>query len=437
MRYRIKNNNFRIKLTLGVIAWFGLSLFFGLKHNEGNALDDYHRELRADKSGYNVFLPALFIYHFNGNAMPDSIEVRAGYGFTVDKERNKIITKYPYGVAILEAPFWIAAHVTAPVKDGYSSVEYYNIIDWAASFYFAIGLLFVYLCARFYFKQERFVFTGVFVVLPLATNLFYYASSESGMSHIYSFFSIAGFMYFYVRSLRMQDYKLFFIAILFFALSFVIRPVNIIFLWILLFIDCNSWNSCKERIVFLLHPRNLFTIIGICAFFYTPQLAYNYYVTGKLSFSLYHDEAFTNFFAKKILEVLFATQNGIFTYVPAFVFVIAGIIILIKEQRFLGIASAYILIVYLLFYSSWWSYFLGCGFGHRGLIDFYPLFIFAIIAYFSRIQKNKPLFLVSSLLLLLFMIITTIMSREFDCCYYGKGDWDWAYYFKQVLDVFR
>jgi hypothetical protein len=171
--------------------------------------------------------------------------------------------------------------------------------------------------------------------------------------------------------------------------------------------------------------------------FYLPQLAYNHYATGEFRFNLYSNESFTNFFAKKVPEVLFAPQNGIFNYMPSFLFIIIGMPLLYRVHRSLGFLSIYIFIVYVLFYSSWWSYVLGCGFGHRGLVDFYPVLVFPLLAFFSKIQSNKSRLIASSIVMLLFMFITTTMAKEFDCCYYGQGDWDWHYYFKQVLDVFR
>ena len=201
--------------------------------------------------------------------------------------------------------------------------------------------------------------------------------------------------------------------------------------------DCNDMGSIKTRLRFLLIPKRVLTIIALIFLFLIPQLAYNFYASGTLTLSLYDDESFIYFFAQKAPEVLFAPKNGVFNYMPVFILILAGIFILIKRKLFFGYSAAYIFIVYVLFYASWWSYYLGCGFGHRGLVDFYPVFIFPIIALFNELQKHKILFALCSLFLIACMVVTTKMGHAFDCCYYGKGDWDWGWYFTQLKNVFR
>lgn len=427
----------KVLIALAVVGWFSFSLFSGLRYNQKRPLNDFHRELKADKAGYNVLLPALFIYHFDGRNMPDSIESITGHGFQVNRSNGIISTKYPYGVALLQLPFWHVAHQQAIIRDGYSSVEYYHAIDWAASFYFALGLFLLYLFSCFYYENPRIPFVFSFVVLPLGTNLLYYATADGGMSHIYSFFTISGFLFFYKRHLNKNYLKDFVISILFFSLALAIRPVNIIFIWVLLFLDTNTILTFKNRCQELLGIKKLLVITLTIFLFLLPQLIYNYYVTEAITMSLYNDETFINFFAKKSLEVLFAPKNGIILYVPAFTFVVIGSIIYLKQKSYFGFAASYIIVIYIVFYGSWWSYYLGCGYGHRGLIDFYPLLSLPLMNVFSTIEKRKKTLILAGLVLLLFMLITTTMAKEYDCCFYGSSDWDWSYYGTKLLNVFR
>ena len=417
---------------MATIFIFFASLFIGLRHNKGNTLSDYHRELKADKSGYNVYLPALFIYNFNSKNLPADIENKVGKGFSIDTTNDKIITKYPYGVALLQLPFWAIAHSVAEIKDGYSSVAYYSAIDWAASFYLALGLLLIFKLASFYFENKTRLLWITFLVLPFATNLFYYATYDGGMSHVYSFFVIAAFLYSYVRYLK-NKLTSFIVPAMLFALAIIIRPVNVIFIWVLLFIECGSGMDFWNRIKFLLKPKHSLMLVGFLVLFLIPQLGYNYYATSKLTISLYTDEKFIHFPAMKLPEVLMATNNGIFTYTPAFIFVLLGCWFFTKNQRFFALSTLYVFLVYIIFYVSWWSYYWGCAFGHRGLVDFYPLFVFPIMAFFDKQSRNKFRYNTVTALLIFFMICTTLMAKRYDCCYYGNGDWDWNYYFNYLL----
>lgn len=431
MKFKIPDKKVRVVSVLATIIIFLASLFIGLHHNKNRPLTDYHRELKADKSGYNVYLPALFIYHFKTQNLPENIEEKAGHGFSIDTVQNKIITKYPYGVALLQLPFWAVAHSLAEIKDGYSSVSYYSAIDWAASFYLALGLLLVFNTASFYFENKSRLLWITFLVLPFATNLFYYATYDGGMSHVYSFFVIAAFLYSYTRYLRNIS-KNFLLTAFLFALAVLIRPVNIIFIWVLLFIDCVNLNDFFQRLKFLLHPKHGFILLGCLLLLMVPQLGYNYYATSKFTLSLYTDETFLYFPALKLLEVLMAPNNGIFTYTPAFIFVLLGCMSLAKNQRFFAFATLYVFLVYIIFYGSWWSYYLGCAFGHRGLVEFYPLFVFPIMAFYEKQGQNKFSYNVFTAILIFFMLCTTLMAKRYDCCYYGNGDWDWNYYFQYL-----
>lgn len=432
MKLKIPDTQIRIVSLLATIVIFCASLFVGLHHNKNKPLIDYHRELKADKSGYNVYLPALFIYRFETQNLPDSIEEKTGHGFSIDTAQNKIITKYPYGVALLQLPFWAVAHALAEIKDGYSSVAYYNAIDWAASFYLALGLLLVFNTASFYFENKLRLLWVTFLVLPFATNLFYYATYDGGMSHVYSFFVIAAFLYSYISYLRNQSTN-FILPALLFVLAVLIRPVNIIFIWVLLFIECVSLYDFFHRVKFLIQPKHSLILLGCLLLLMIPQLGYNYYAISKLTLSLYTDETFLYFPALKLPEVLMATNNGIFTYTPAFIFVLLGCWCFTKNQRFFAIATLYVFLVYIIFYGSWWSYFLGCAFGHRGLVEFYPLFVFPIMAFFEKQSEHRFRSNAFTTLLIFFMLCTTLMAKRYDCCYYGNGDWDWNYYFQYLI----
>jgi len=177
------------------IYWIGLVLFFGVllfltfnKHSKSGYFN-YHSEIWADKAGYYSYLPAALRFKFNPDNFPDSIDHKTGNGFNLDYKNKKVRTKYTYGVALLQLPFFCIADVLSnPLNfesNGFSPI-YHWCINVASIFYLMLGLIFLFLFLKTSFgTQTSFLVT---ISIFLGTNLFYYSIDETGMSHIYSFF---------------------------------------------------------------------------------------------------------------------------------------------------------------------------------------------------------------------------------------------------------
>ena len=95
--------------------------------------------LWSDAEGYYLYLPALFI---NGGF--EDLFVRSEGQFPFFPETNKRFTKYTYGVALMQAPFFLAGHgvakLTGQPADGYSA-PYIRAVQLAALLYGFLGLL--------------------------------------------------------------------------------------------------------------------------------------------------------------------------------------------------------------------------------------------------------------------------------------------------------
>src|SRR5690606_154748 len=117
------------------------------------------------------------------------MDLRTGNGFLLDTETGIVSTKYSYGVALLQAPFFLGAHIYAKITgtyaDGYGQ-PYRNAVNIAGVFYLIFGLLLLYKFLRFQFKSTISFITVALILL--GTNVFHYGVYETGMSHIYSFF---------------------------------------------------------------------------------------------------------------------------------------------------------------------------------------------------------------------------------------------------------
>jgi hypothetical protein len=401
------------KEFLFFLLLFGALFFLALNRHSKSGRFSYQSELWADKAGYSIYLPATCIYNWDAKALPKDIVKNTGFGFEIDSVRNTIKTKYPYGIAILQLPFWCIAHAIATDKSGFS-MPYHYAIDAAAALYCTLGFYFLYLICNYrQFKKQYIIIGSAFVLL--ATNALFYVIYESGMSHIYSFALFAALLF----VVEKQKHLLWLVFIS--LLIFIVRPINIVFLLpIYLFYFSTIKNIVASHFTF----KNSIASILLIIIFVIPIILYNAYVGNPLLMLSYPNEGFTNIASPKIAEVAFAPKNGLFLYSP--ILVVAGILFGIQSR----IAKLWwtCLILYIVLYASWWSYYLGCAFGHRGIIDILPIFTIALIEFLNR-TKQKLILVVFSLCL----AWTFLLTFSSDVCFYGTHDWDWPAFQKLLL----
>ena len=357
------------KIVFGLLFCVCIFLTFN-KHSKDKA-KSYHGVIWADAAGYYVYNPMWFIYGNNAANFPDSIEIQTGNGFQLNIESNKVITKYPCGVAILQSPFFLVSHALAkPLgykADGFSRI--YSIgLFFAGIFYCCLGLFFLSTFLSKYFSST------ISIVAPLlflaGTNLFYYSIDAPGMSHVYSFFLFSCIIYLspiITTSSSFKHYILFFICLF---LAVLTRPTNILIGLFPLFYSINNRKEIVERIKFLSSQKITLLLsitLGICVLI--PQLFYWRNSTGNFLSYSYKNEGFDFLMSPKILEVWFSTNNGLFTYSPLIILSIVGIVLMIKNKKLSGYfyGGLFLLISYI--FASWWCWWFGCSFGARSFIE--------------------------------------------------------------------
>ncbi len=419
-------------------AFLSIILFFAtLNLHSRSGEFNYHSEIFSDKAGYQVYLPALFIYNFNATEFPDSIEFRTGEGFNLNRESNKIFTKYPSGVAVMQAPFFVAAHVYCKIFEpekatGYSR-PYHYATDIAAVFYVLIGLIFLFQFLSFYYSEKT-VFYSLLIFL-LGTNLFYYATKETGLSHAYSFFLCSVWLLSYKRLIANSEYqtkslmKLAFIT----GLILLVRQINLLFLPFLVLLDVQFATEIVVRFKKIGLKRFLLMVL-IIGLVMSPQIAYNFYLFDSPFAYSYGNESFIYKFNPQFNKVLFSFENGLFAMNPIHVFTIIGMFLLLKNgtnawiQILLFASISYV-------YAAWWSPQLGCGLGHRGFVEFYSLFALAFTAIIHKILslKNSAIKIPVILIIIALVALNLKISYTYDGCWYGKTIWDTNEFIRLVI----
>lgn len=265
------------------VLFYGLVLFLSLNRHSRSGRYNYHSEIWADKAGYMVYLPAAFCYRFEARNFPDAVDVRTGEGFRLDLVGNRVETKYPYGVALLQAPFWGVAQVLSPDKSGFSSAAH-KAIDVAGATYFVLGLALLFATLRRCFSKA--VAIGTLSLLVLGTNLWYYGVIETGMSHAYSFCAFALLLWLLGRA-HIPDWgkrpglgwEIASIAATLGLIS-ILRPLNLAIALPLLLWPGGTSVPWARRLLGLLQWRTIVTVVVAVVVCWLPQVLYYKYARG-------------------------------------------------------------------------------------------------------------------------------------------------------------
>lgn len=399
----------------------------------------YRCEIFGDKAGYYVYLPSFFIYNFDPRVFPDSIDSKTGKGFKLNYENNKVETKYTNGVAFLQTPFFLGAHIFAKIStyedDGFS-VPYHKAINIAAVFYLILGLFSLRRFLLNYFTS-RLTYIIVFIIF-FGTNLYHYSIDETGHSHVYSFFLFAIFLW-SIKKIIKPNFS--FLEFVFFCSSYslivLIRPINCIIFIAFFFLDTDSINEIKSRVLLILKPVYLLSLIAIFLIIISPQIAYWYHWQGKLFYYSYKGETFSNLLSPKFLQIWFSPlTNGFFLITPLMLISVFGIILMIRKkiQNAWFIAGLFMLISYLL--ASWGTPSFGCSFGQRSYVEYYTLLSipFGYVLKLTSVKRNLHKIILISVLTI-FTLYNIKMSFTMGNCWFSTFDiWDFNEYFHELLE---
>lgn len=412
------------------VIFYGLVVFLSLNRHSRSGLYNYHSEVCADKAGYMVYLPATFCYRFDAAKFPAGIDAKTGQGFSLNLATHKVETKYSYGVALLQAPFWAVGQALAGDKNGFSSAVH-RAIDVAAATYFVWGIWLLFAALRRQFSGP--VVGLTLGLLILGTNLWYYAIIETGMSHVYSFFAFALLLWLLGR-VRIPEWgtrvglsgELAAVAATL-ALISVLRPLNLLLaLPLLLWPARPAAGQWAAQLRGALHWRTLAAVALAVGLFWIPQLLYYKYARGGYFVYSYGHEGFPYWLAPRLAEVWFAPNNGSLLYNPVLLLLLPGLWWLARYSGWWSGLAALLWAGASYLYASWWAYALGCGYGGRGFVELYPVLAWPLAAVVAHTLGRRRWVL--GALCVLLVAYNLRVSLRFDRCFYGKHDWDWDAY---------
>lgn len=402
-----------------------LMLFLTFNRHSRTGYFNYHSELWSDKAGYYVYLPMIFNYSFDARNCPDSIVQKTGRGFKITED-YKIVTKYTYGVALMQLPVYLTGELIMKIQGvestGFNPISH-SMINIAAVIYLLIGIYFLF-GSLILLSINRFISIFTVFVILFGTNLFYYSIDETGMSHVYSFALFSVLLNKFVVPLISGKPKGSFILIsIISAIVILIRPTNAIFI---------------AGALLLLPKKEFFKYsfsVGIMFFLLViPQLIYWQYAFDGFTMFSYKGEGF-NFLNPQILTSLLAPNNGLFLYTPLFVLILISILYSIKQQSLkkYGRFSVIILLIITYVFSSWWLPGFGCSFGGRNYVEYLSLFSIPLAFYSQNmLSKNTSIKMAYFSVLVLLVLFNLKLTYTFDECFMGVSEWDWNEYIRLV-----
>jgi len=338
---------------------------------------------------------------------------------------GKVVTKYNYGVAFMQMPFFLVADILSGEDgDGFSLI-YHRAIDIAAVFWLITGLFLLFGLLR---KKYSFQVSVIALMTILfGTNLFYYAVIDTGMSHIYSFALFSLFLFLVFNKSMFEARMTLFVVLISLVASLivVIRPTSILFIIAAIFIthteseDIQRYFKWKYLVIF---PIVFFIV-------FLPQFLYWKYANGSFIHYSYGNESFVNWNNPQIIKTLFSPNNGLILYNPIVLLIFIGIYSMFKNNIRDGLILGILFVVLVYVVSSWWLFSFGCGYSSRNFVEYYSLFVFPMAYFINRSFEKKGLVLIISVLLIsVFIVYNMKMIYTWDRCWFGSYDWDWNEY---------
>jgi hypothetical protein len=344
--------------------------------------------IRSDGFSYYVYLPSWFLFH-DTTLREVALDCCGGEfpAFTAIirwPETRRWVNAHPIGVAIFQAPFFVAAHLltrwTNLSPDGFT-LYYQHAAGLSGVFWAIAGLVVLRDILRRHFSDAVTAAT-LFAVL-FGTNLFHYATYDSSYSHVYSFFLFACFLNLTDRWHERPSRRLSVLLGLVAGFIVLVRHTNVLFLATFpmygatnLATLTSTWHRLKSQWREVL----LMTTVGLVVI--APQLALYYQATGRFLVSSYGSLGF-NFTAPRIFGVLFSVQKGVFFWSPLLLAALAGLVFSPGLARNVRLGGMLFLVANTYLIASWWDWQFGGSYGHRGFVDGFPIFAIGLAGFFQ------------------------------------------------------
>jgi len=299
------------------------------------------------------------------------------------------------GCAVLWTPFFLIGHAIALVLrmagssmalDGIGYVYQAPVLIGSITYGFA-GVLLVYgSCRRFF---SRSVSVAAAILVWLATSLTYYMIAEPSMSHACSFFAVALLVHLWLRFRPLPGFRQWVLLGAVGGLVALVRLPDAT--WLALpCIDAALMLKAAGR-------RGIGRLAGGVACFafaaavvFSPQImVWSVVDTSSNGIDYGNSGSYFQWFAPRMLPVLFSLQHGLFSWHPILLPAALGLVFLFRRDRSFALALALLFLTQIYIVGAWYGWYGGDAFGSRMLLSSLPALALGLAALIDRALAQK------------------------------------------------
>jgi hypothetical protein len=360
--------------------------------------------VRGDGVGYYAFARSMLIEHhldFTKDWQSANTSFRMG---RTDAQGNiapdeytstgKLNNHFSIGPAILWTPFLVVAHAGVLFydrlggripADGYSK-PYMVAMAAGTALYGFLALLMSFLLARRY-VPERWAFLATLGIW-FASSLPVYMYFNPSWSHAHSAFTVALFIWYWVRTRAARTWLQWVILGAIGGLMMDVYYVSGVLLLIPLLESLRGyWNARKDgrmpAMARLFVGNVIFAITLVVAFL--PTL-----VSKRIIFGSYTKSGYEHLWvwtSPWVLKACFSADHGLFSWTPILVAAVVGLFFLMRYDRELAFYSILVFAAVLYTIGSYESWDGLSSFGNRYFVALAPIFVLGLAAFFDGLER--------------------------------------------------
>jgi hypothetical protein len=364
--------------------------------------------VRGDGVGYYSYLRAVLIQH-NLHFEKDYLGANKSFvssrvdsnGDLLPREYTRtghIENHFSVGPAILWSPVMVVVHGSVLLADhfgariyadGYSR-PYLLAMALTTACYGFLSLVFGFWIARKYFEEEwTFLST---VGIWLASSLPVYMYFNPSWSHAQSAFTVALFIWYWERSRWLRTTRQWIIlGLLAGLMGNVYYPNAIVIIFPALEVIYLLWLKRRDsgQVAAAIQELGLRFALFLAVFaasllptFITRQIIYGSpFETGYPPISTW------NWTSPVLLQVLFSSDHGMFSWTPVLILATAGLFFLIRRDSLMGIGALATFLAFYYFIASYPDWAGVSSFGNRFFVSLTPIFILGLAALLSSYSQ--------------------------------------------------
>ena len=342
-------------------------------------LHNVNAVLTWDALGHYLYLPAHFIYHDLSRLafMPQILKDYNPTGSFYQAYQvpggppGALVMKYPCGVALLNAPFFGLGHWAAGLghypRDGFSA-PYQAAISFGSLLYSLLGLGLLRRVLLRYVSDVVAALTLALIVL--GTNYVQYAAINGAMAHNYGFTLLALLLWLTVRWHERPSRAGAAAIGLLLGLMVIVRPSDGVAALLPVLWGLDSRAAVRARLALLRRRWPDVALLGAGGL--VGLLPHWQWATGHFLVYSYQDQTFS-FLHPHTWQVLFSFRKGWLIYTPLMVLPLAGLAVLWRRNRAVGVPVLAFFVVNLWVVSAWDIWWYGGSLGQRALVQSYAV----------------------------------------------------------------